>query len=122
MVMARRLCLVVGGAVVPLTALAEAGGFGSEFTGRLAFAYFVILCALCLPACLLWPGHSREHRVALGVGAPALGMMVGTAAISVPVSDEAQLLLFLVASIIPVLAAIVYVLAQRAKANYADRK
>jgi hypothetical protein len=122
MAMARRLYLVVGGVVVPLSALAEAGGFGPEFTGRLAFAYFVILCALCLPACLFWPGHSRKHRVALGIGAPALGMMAGIAAISAPVSDDAQVLLFLVASIIPVLAAIVYVLAQRAKANYADRK
>jgi hypothetical protein len=121
MATARHLYLVAIGAVAPLSALAD-GGPGSEFTIRLAFAYFIVLSAPCIAVCLFWPGHSREHRVALGIGAPALGMVAGSAAFSAPVPDDVQLLLFVVASIIPVIAAIVYVLAQRAKANYAGRK
>jgi hypothetical protein len=116
----RHLYLAIAGASVPLSALADGGP--DELVGRLAFLYFIILGVLCLPVCLFWPGHTREHRVALGIGAPAAGMIAGFAAFSVPAPDDVQVLRFVVASIIPVLAAIVYVLAQRAKANYAGRK
>jgi len=65
------------------------------------------------------PGRSNlEHRVALGMGAPALGVVLGVAAASAA-EDAAQIVLFFVVPLIPVAAAIVYVLAKRAEANYA---
>src|SRR3954468_8579005 len=117
----RLICLVAAGLAAPLNVFADAG-FGPHFTAGLAFGWFIVLSVPCLAACSFWPGPSREHRVALGLGAPALGIVAGIAAFSAPGPDDVQLTLFVVASIVPVIVAIVYVLAQRAKANYAGRK
>ena len=112
--------LIVAASSLPISAVADAG-IGNGIVIGPAIIYFLVLLAGSLPACLRWQGHSLEHRVALGVGAPALGIAAGTAAASLA-DDAAQLVLFFLVPIVPVAAAIAYVLAKLAQANYSESK
>ena len=103
-------------------ALAQHGP-GMGFVVGIAMALYIFLCLFSVPVSLLLRG-SVIKRIVIGLTAPIIGMALGIGAVQIsvplfPASNDmgAAQLVFLVASILPILCIAAWVIIQKSRSK-----